>query len=601
MNQSPKRRLRSQFGRTGRTPANNQNAPGAEPAQLVRVDAGAIQELLDPAVWQAALEQYALVTDIAVQLLDIGTEPVGECLNPQPLWRLFQENRASTDGCRFCTISPNDCSGLTDALQQRDVVFTRDRIGLVHFSVPLFLGEQPIGWVLAGQVFDRYPESLSVERAAREVDLMPEKVWAVARQAHPIPRSILSVYADLLATLVSSILQARYGAILEARRVDQLRQAQKLESIGILAGGVAHDFNNLLTGIIGSASLILNDLPPHHPARIRVEEICAASERAAGLTRQLLAYSGQGRFIVEPLDLSNLVRDMKDLLRLSVPKGISLNFELAGRLPAIEADASQMQQIVMNLVINGSEAIAPSQGAIVVRTGARDLDAEYIRHTLAPGIQPGPYVFLEVQDNGSGMGEATLARVFEPFFTTKFTGRGLGLAAVSGIVRGHRGTIKVDTATGEGTTFKVLFPASEKAAERAAPAAESTTKQGSGTILVVDNEEVVRSVARAALERSGYSVLLAENGTQGIELFRGAAGKISLVLLDMTMPGLSGHDTFLGLRQIRPDIKVVLSSGYDEQEARQRFAGEGLAGFIQKPYTFAALNEKVSAVFQCGR
>ena len=493
-----------------------------------QIHADRLDELLDPTLWRDGSEHYALATRLAVQLFDVQGKPKSECVNAQPLWSVLQSKRAAEAGCPFC-IPPKNCTCILEAWHERNTVFARDCAGLVHFAVPLLLEDTVLGCLVAGQVFDQYPETLALDRAARDSGLSSQQVWKIARRAYPIGIATLKVYADLLTTLGNALLQARYKSILEAERMEHLRQAQKRESIGILAGGVAHDFNNLLTGILGNASLIVRDASGGDAVRSCAEEICNAAQRAAGLTRQLLAYSGQGTFIIEPIDLSAVVRDMSDLIHLTTSKSVSLQFELPESLPAIEADASQIQQIIMNLVINAAEAIGMDEhGTVVVRTGVQDLDSEQVQSTV-PKIEPGQYVFLEVRDNGCGIDEGVIKRIFDPFFTTKFTGRGLGLAAVWGIVSAHKGAMEVHSVCGQGTVFKVLFRASPKVPTRVRTSLEGVQHpRGSGTILVVDDEAVVRQVVKAALERSGYTVELADNGETAIHLFQNAAEPFSL-------------------------------------------------------------------------
>jgi PAS domain S-box-containing protein len=386
--------------------------------------------------------------------------------------------------------------------------------------------------------------------------------------------------------------------VTERRRIEeQLRHAQKLESLGVLAGGVAHDFNNLLTGILGNSSLALETQGPHHPNRMLLEEVMSAAERAADLTRQLLAYAGKGRFVMRTLDLSELVREIAGLVQASVPKHAQVRMQLASDLPGIDADSGQLQQIVMNLVINGAEAIGPEGGSVLLRTGVQDVDAQYVS-TLSSAAEmpkPGRYVSLEVHDTGVGMDEATLTRIFDPFFTTKFAGRGLGLSAVLGIVRAHKGALKVYSKPGQGTTFKVLLPASTHPVQRDAPGVKRQLN-GVGTILVVDDEPVVRVTAKHTLERYGYRIVLAKDGAAALDVYREEPDGIGMVLLDLTMPVMNGEETLRRLQTIDPGVKVLLSSGYNEVEAVQRFAGKGLAGFIQKPYTASALAEKVKEV-----
>jgi signal transduction histidine kinase/CheY-like chemotaxis protein len=371
---------------------------------------------------------------------------------------------------------------------------------------------------------------------------------------------------------------------------EKLRKSQKLESIGLLAGGIAHDFNNLLTGIMGNASLALDVIPRDSAAQQLVQSVVRASERAASLTQQLLAYSGKGKFIVQPLDLSSLVRQIGELVRATIPKLVDLEFDLAPSLPAIEADVSQIQQVVMNLVINAAESIVGRPGRVLVRTGTQSLDEREIRnHALPDELTPGSYVWLEVQDTGCGMDADTQAKIFDPFFTTKFTGRGLGLAAVSGIVRGHHGAIRVYSAPGRGSMFRVLFPAAAAVVPIRSVVSVSENLNGSGLVLVIDDEPAVRTAAEAALHRYGYRSILAENGPAGIAAFRQAPDDFAVVLLDLTMPVIGGEETFRILRRYRPDIPVIASSGYSESEASSRFPPGELNGFLQKPYSPADL------------
>jgi PAS domain S-box-containing protein len=377
---------------------------------------------------------------------------------------------------------------------------------------------------------------------------------------------------------------------------EKLRSSQKLESIGLLAGGIAHDFNNLLTGIMGNAGLALQILPKPSPAAPLMQNVVHASERAADLTQQLLAYAGKGKFVVAPLDLSALVRQIANLVQSTISKMVRLEMELDGSLPMVEADASQIQQVVMNLVINAAEAIGERGGTVRVKTGLRAAGERDVKeHFAAEELKPGNYVFLEVQDTGSGMDRETLGRIFDPFFTTKFTGRGLGLAAVSGIVRGHRGAIRVSSEPEKGSTFQVLLPASTTYATAGKQADVEEDLQGSGLILVIDDEETVRSTAGAALSGYGYGVELAENGGQAMEAFRSRPGEFDVVLLDLTMPVLGGETVLRLIKEIRPDIPVIVSSGYSEVDANSRFAPGALAGFLQKPYTGATLAQKVKA------
>jgi PAS domain S-box-containing protein len=376
---------------------------------------------------------------------------------------------------------------------------------------------------------------------------------------------------------------------------EQLRKTQKLESLAILAGGVAHDFNNLLVPIMGNASLAMESLPEQHTARPLLQEVIQVSRRASNLTRQLLAYTGRGKFIVELVDLTELARDTSVLMRASIARNVELQLDLAVDLPAVEVDVTQMQQVVMNLVINAGEAIGHENGWVRMRTGLEEINQPFAEATFVSGdIRPGRYVWLEVRDNGCGMDEATKARIFDPFFTTKFTGRGLGLSAVAGIVRSHGGILNVESAPGQGSTLKLWLPAmsvrKSEAAKQHAP-----ELRGRGTILLVDDEDAVRRVAKAALERYGYTVMLAEDGYQAVDIFSQIAEQVLLVILDLAMPGMTGEETFPRLKAIRPEVPVLLCSGFGELEAAQRFQNGGIAGFLQKPYTVTQLAEKVKS------
>ena len=365
---------------------------------------------------------------------------------------------------------------------------------------------------------------------------------------------------------------------------EALRRAAKEESLSVLAGGVAHDFNNLLAAILGHASLALKQLPESSSARRHVEKAAGAVERAADLTRQMLAYSGRGHFVVRPTDVNALVRENLPLLEVALPKALRLETRLEMGLPPVDADVGQIQQVLMNLVINAAEAIGERGGTVTVATGVREVGASDHALWRASGqpLAPGRYVSLEVRDDGPGMDAVTLDRVFEPFFTTKFTGRGLGLAAVLGVVRGHRGGLSVDSARGRGTTFKLLFTPSARDA-RVEPAGPAPASRGT-TVLLIDDEAVVREMVGEVLEHEGLSVLRAADGAAGVALFREARDRIDVVLLDLSMPGWGGEETLRRLREVDPQVRVILSSGYGREEARDRFGADAPFGFIQKPY-----------------
>jgi PAS domain S-box-containing protein len=406
----------------------------------------------------------------------------------------------------------------------------------------------------------------------------------------------VSLTISPIRSLDGTIIGASHAARdITARRQfeEQLRQTQRLESLGVLAGGIAHDFNNLLTGILGNASIATEMLPPSSGIQPYLRDVVSAGQRLSDLTHQLLAYSGRGSLTTSALNLSDLVREISPLIQTSIPKNVQFRLQVDDHLPMIQADPSQIQQIVMNLIINGAEAVPPGQpGSVLVSTGTQTVDDSYLRTlSLSAELQKGEYVALEIHDTGAGMDSETQARIFDPFFTTKVKGRGLGLAAVLGIIQSHRGAIKVYSQPGSGSTFKVLFPAVEGERKRHNSIREDL--RGRGLILIIDDEEIVRRVARAALEMYGYSVILAEDGEQATHIYEQRANEIDLVLLDLVMPKIGGEETFRRLRLIRPDVRVILTSGYSDSEAQGRFCGKGLVGFVNKPYTAAKLGEEV--------
>jgi PAS domain S-box-containing protein len=382
----------------------------------------------------------------------------------------------------------------------------------------------------------------------------------------------------------------------ERKRFEQqLQQTQKLESLGVMAGGVAHDFNNLLVGILANASLAL-ECSRDASIDPMLQEVVTAGERAAGLVRQMLAYAGQSRLAASALDVGKLIRETATLVRASIPKTVALELDLVAGLPRVHADAAQLQQVIMNMVINAAEAIPEScPGAVTVTTSARALTAFDRERSIIPiELNGQEYVEVRFTDTGSGIPLDVQRKIFDPFFTTKFTGRGLGLSAVLGIVRSHGGALTLESAPGQGTTFRVLLPASRAAVDLPAPQASSDAR-GSGAILVVDDEETVRTIARRTLERRGYTVWTAEGGAEAIALLD-AHPEIAAVVLDLAMPVMTGDQIAPLLHARRPGLPILLSSGYAETEAARRFADGDLAGFLQKPYTARVLAEKVASV-----
>jgi two-component system, cell cycle sensor histidine kinase and response regulator CckA len=379
----------------------------------------------------------------------------------------------------------------------------------------------------------------------------------------------------------------------------QVLHGQKQESLGILAGGIAHDFNNLLVTVMGNADLALLETPAPSDARQQLQQIKQAAKRGAELCSQMLAYSGRGRFVVEHLDLNGLVAGTTDLLGVALSKRVTVATHLAKNLPAIEGDATQVRRVIMNLVSNAVEAFGDQDGVVTVITKASSLTETNLEaHALAGEISPGPAVVLEISDAGSGMSADLVAKMFDPFFTTKFTGRGLGLAAVQGIVSGHGGAIHVRSQPGEGTTMTVYFPAVAFQPARAPQPSKPRPLEASGTVLLADDEPAVRSLGKRILERLGFTVLLAVDGRDAVRVFNENAQDIVCIILDLTMPTLNGDAALREIRATGARVPIILSSGYDEQQVTAQLGDQEASAFLQKPYDVGALVEQLRRALQ---
>jgi PAS domain S-box-containing protein len=684
----------------------------AEPA-LSDFDLGRWRaELLDPESWGEILGKFGRTMRVAVALTDVHGRLLGPCHNPQPVWSVTRQGSSETSfsesACAFCLAPHTRCNAVAEALASGQIVYVQDQAGLAHAAIPLFLGNQCLGALIAGQVFAQYPQPLALKRAAKNCGVSEQELWNAAVRQAPVSQATLHLYADLLLSLGQARLRQHYAAILdrklhetnrryrlmieslndyalmtidsegrvtswsagaelllgyteseimdhdysrfftpedvrggiprskirfadqlgwieterwqvrkdgtrflseivtvrlgdgdpreygrllhdvtEARKsADASLEMQKMESLGVLAAGVAHDFNNLLTSILGNMGLAMDALPPAHPSRAPLQVSEKSGHKAAALVAQLLAYTGNGVFAVTRLDLSEAVRDVVPLIETSIPKTVQLHLRLGRGLPCIEADLNGIEQIFTNLIRNGAEAIGPEGGSVHVSTGVAPFDDN--------GKHQADGVYLEVWDSGCGMDEATKRRIFDPFFTTKFTGRGLGLAAVSGIVRRLNGRLEVNSVHGEGSTFRVVFPGvpAQLPVPGELPQADSPV---AAVILVVDDDPLVRNLSRAILQKNGYSVLLAENGKVAVDLFRTNLDTIGAVLLDLTMPVMDGREAFRQMNEIRADIPVVISTGYGEPDVAGQFP-ETVGGLIQKPFTVSQLNEKMASV-----
>jgi two-component system, cell cycle sensor histidine kinase and response regulator CckA len=508
---------------------------------------------------------------------------------------------------------------LADAIASNaaEALFLVDSEGGTTFVNPT--AEAMFGWTseeLVGQFLDQKlhcPEivsSSSQDRSPAGVLVAGDTVrgqegYFIHKDGHsvPISCSIAPIRGD--GTIAGAVLVVR--DLTEQRRTEAaereneqaLQESQKLESIGVLAGGIAHDFNNLLTGIMGNAGLARRAIAAgrSEQAAVLLRDVLAASERAADLTRQLLAYAGKGRFVTQPVDLCRLVTEVSTLIRTSISKKITLVMDVPDDCILIDADRAQLQQLVMNLVINGGEAIGDQPGTLTVRIRTEHFTERRERpRTEGFPIATGDYVRVDVSDTGAGMDEETRSRIFEPFFTTKFLGRGLGLSAALGIVRGHRGAIGVRSEEGKGTTFTILLPVprevrrAERISGRTSIDYES---HGGGTILVADDEEGVRSLVASVLEEAGYTVELASDGGEVVKRLRELGDRVRLVILDLTMPALGGGEAATELRRIRPDIPIIAMSGYGDIELMEHFGQAGIEDFLPKPFSPGQLAAKV--------
>lgn len=503
---------------------------------------------------------------------------------------LTGEKRRISELTRLIT-AVNHASDIIFSLDADGQVLTVNRAGLEFMGLPL---ED-----IQGRLFNDFmpPESLPVA-----MDMFSKKARGEVKQTHYelMMRDSSGKAHDMEVRTRGMFEEGQFSGVvavardvtLEREQKAKLEHSQRLESLGVLAGGIAHDFNNLLTAILGNAALAERKLL-NKPQEVgqHLANIVTASETAADLCRQMLAYSGKGRFVVRPINLSHLVEEIGNLLHVSIAKNVTLHFRLTDQLPDVQADLAQLQQVIMNLLINASDAIGEKNGSIIISTGLTEADAGELRGAhAADHLQPGQFVYLEVSDNGSGMDKDVQEKLFDPFFTTKFTGRGLGMSAVLGIVRGHHGAIRLTSEPGKGSIFRVLLPACASAGEtETLPETAGALPPVSGMVLIIDDELPVRETARLMLEEAGFNTMTARDGVEGLAAYREHAAGIVAVLLDMTMPNMDGRTCFAGLKSINPDVKVLLSSGYNEQETTNQFPNRGPAGFLQKPYTPEAL------------
>ncbi|MBN1410574.1 MAG: PAS domain S-box protein [Spirochaetales bacterium] len=399
---------------------------------------------------------------------------------------------------------------------------------------------------------------------------------------------------------IRDITEKKWAEEERSRMELKMQQTQKLESLGILAGGIAHDFNNILMVIMSNIDLSMHDLPKNSGVVDNLKDAVKASQRAAELCRQMLAYSGRGRLVKEVVSLSECVKDMRHMIEVAVSKKITLKFDFREGTPAVEVDTTQLRQIIMNLVINASEAIGENKGTITLSSGAVSCNREYLsKMYLDDNLQEGRFVYLLVEDTGCGMDKDTQEKIFDPFFSTKFTGRGLGLASVLGIIRGHKGAVRVTSEKGKGTAFQVFFPASSAAVEKNEPELPAGDSwKGSGTILFAEDEAGVLNVGKQMLSHLGFEVLTAANGVEALELYKQKKDRIVCVILDLKMPKMDGKEVFKEIRNMRVDLPVLFSTGYNEQEIYLKPGDEKCTAFIQKPYQIEDLASRLRKILE---
>jgi two-component system cell cycle sensor histidine kinase/response regulator CckA len=472
--------------------------------------------------------------------------------------------------------------------------------------------ERVNGWNLSNSIdktdFDLYPRELAEQLVKADETVLRENrdmSYVTRSMQQGEPRSMLTYKFPIPAPddglpMIGGIsldITEQEKAQEDRRKIEkQMQQAQKLESLGVLGGGIAHDFNNLLMGMLGHADLALTKLQADDPARQHIEEVVASAQRAADLANQLLAYSGEGKFVVETVDLSDVVREMSNLLEVSITKTSNLKLDLNAEMPATRCDTTQIRQVIMNLIVNASDALDDKPGDISIATGsANRTTSDFADTYLGSKLPDGEYAYIKISDTGMGIDEATRNRIFDPFFTTKFAGRGLGLAAVMGIIRSHNGAISLKSALGEGTHFTIYLPTSEELVPvRPTTDGSENSWKGSGTILVADDEEVVRDVAKLMLKTIGFEVETASNGREAVEAFVLNPNQFTAVLLDLTMPEMGGLEAYEKIRALDEHIPVILSSGYNKQDEVEHFLDATPPLFLKKPYRL----DSIRSIFQ---
>ena len=529
--------------------------------------------------------------------LEAGAEPrvLGIMRDVSARLRVERDLRESESMMRSVLSSMTDTIFRFDA-EGRFLFYNSPRIELI-MPPSAFLGrrfDEVLPQPIAGQISSALKDLARGRTVEFEysLDMHGSVMWYSARLS---PVTLSGAWSGFIA-LIRDITERKAQEESRARLDEQIRQSQKLESMGLLAGGMAHDFNNLLMGILGNAELAADSLADRTACSSYLGQIEVSARRAADLCRQLMAYSGRSRAASEPLDLSDLVRSMAELLSVNMPEGVVLRFDLATDLPPVLGDPVELQQALLNLVSNAGEEIGAGSGtgSIVVRTGRMYCDREYLRSCYVnDSLSPGIYSTLEVSDSGPGMDERTASRIFDPFFNTRLQGRGIGLAAVLGIVRAHHGAIRVFSETGRGTTFRIALPA-VSSPEDSASSVRTAPVMGRKSVLVIDDEEIVRSVLLRMLEKLGYDAVAAGSGAEGLDLLSREPDRFGHVLLDLVMPGMDGAEVLKLMRASAPAVRILISSGYNESEITDRLGGVTPDGVILKPFRIDALEGALS-------
>lgn len=574
------------------------------------------KDLFDMDRIQELQDAFASATGVA----SIITDPDGKAITrPSNFTRFCRDIVKKTEkgysNCRHSDLITEKAIASPDA--QASVITNCLSAGLWDAGAGIYLAERHIANWLIGQVRDVETDDLKFLSYAREIgadedtfmEALAEVTCMNRTQFENVCKTLYLMTRQLSELAFRNValsreMEARKSIEEERRKIEaQMFNAQKLESLGVLAGGIAHDFNNMLMVILGNADLALTSNPEGTQTHRRLFEIKKVARQAADLCSQMLAYSGRGQFVIENININEIIHEISQMLSMTVSKNTVIRYGLANDLCSIQGDLSQLRQVIMNLVANASDAIEQEQGLITVSTGISGRDQIEKSGSLIKGdLSSEKYVLLEVTDTGCGMNEMMISKIFDPFFTTKSTGRGLGMAVVLGIVRGHNGTIKVESQPGKGSKFRLFFPAASDEniySKRITPVTGELPESGiGGTILLVDDEEGVRNVAVDMLECIGFEVLTASDGHEALEVLKENRQRIDCVMLDLTMPGISGVETYEEMRKIVPDLKIIIASGYNEADMSNRTIMNDLAGFIQKPYSIEMISKKLREVLE---